>query len=92
MTIQTSSTTLAGVNETTSAASMSKLAISSGHSCPPGHIDGSLYNLPNCYFRPNTTASSVFVTDAIRACRDFDPRSHLPFYPNATNSSILANL
>uniref|UniRef100_A0A915KZ02 C-type lectin domain-containing protein n=1 Tax=Romanomermis culicivorax TaxID=13658 RepID=A0A915KZ02_ROMCU len=60
--------------------------------CPNNYIDGFYYNLPNCYFRPNTTGSSVFVTDAIRACRDFDPRSHLPFYPNATNNSILANL
>uniref|UniRef100_A0A915JH41 Uncharacterized protein n=1 Tax=Romanomermis culicivorax TaxID=13658 RepID=A0A915JH41_ROMCU len=61
-------------------------------SCPPGYINGSSYNLPYCYFRPNTTASSVYSTDAIRACRNFDARSHLPFFPNITNGSILANL
>uniref|UniRef100_A0A915HGD0 C-type lectin domain-containing protein n=1 Tax=Romanomermis culicivorax TaxID=13658 RepID=A0A915HGD0_ROMCU len=29
--------------------------------CPNNYIDGFYYNLPNCYFRPNTTGSTVYV-------------------------------
>uniref|UniRef100_A0A915HGY9 Uncharacterized protein n=1 Tax=Romanomermis culicivorax TaxID=13658 RepID=A0A915HGY9_ROMCU len=68
------------------------VTLCSSQNCPKGYVNGSSYNLPYCYIRPKTTANVVYVTDAIRACRDSDARSHLPFFPNNTNSSVLASL